>query len=113
MDFRPVEDRQDVGLGVDEQVELGAGQHDRLGPVLGEVGDDRLQLALALAADPAEHRLVIDDAVDDIDDLRLGRLSVRNENNAQARATQDLGSKILIGLLIKNISCTELRTTWD
>ena len=56
-------DWQDVGSRVDGQYKLSAAQHDRLDLLLGELGDQALQLALAVADDAAGGELFVDDAV--------------------------------------------------
>ena len=48
-----VVDREDVGADVDGKHQLGAAEDDRLDLLLGKVGDQGLQLALAVADDAA------------------------------------------------------------
>ena len=64
MDGGRVVDRQDVGAGVDGEHQLGAAEDDRLHLLLGQLGDQSLQLALAVADDAAGGELFVDDAVD-------------------------------------------------
>ncbi len=64
MDGGGVVDRQDVGADVDRQHQLGAAENHRLDLLLGELGDQRLQLALAVADDLPAREFLEDDAVD-------------------------------------------------
>ena len=59
-----VVDRDDVGADIDREHQLGAAQHHRLDLLLGELGDQRLELALAVADDPPDGELLEDDPVD-------------------------------------------------
>ena len=64
VDAGAVVDRQHVGIDVDHHLELGAGEHDRLGAVLLLDGDHRLERALGVAGHLADHQLVVDDPVE-------------------------------------------------
>ena len=59
-----VVDRDDVGADVDREHQLGAAEHHRLDLLLGKLGDQRLELALAVADDAAGGQLLEDDPVD-------------------------------------------------
>ena len=64
MDRGRVVDRQHVGADVDREHQLGAAEDDRLDLLLGKLGDQRLELALAVADDAAGGELLEDDPVD-------------------------------------------------
>ena len=56
--------RQDVGAGIDRQHQFGAAKDDRLDLLLAKLGDQRLELALAVADHAPGGELVVDDAID-------------------------------------------------
>ena len=73
MDRGGVVDRQDVGADVDGEHQFGAAEDDRLDLALAELGDQRLELALAVADDAAGGELLEDDPVDFVDPFGLDR----------------------------------------
>ena len=76
MNAGAVVDRQYVGIDVDDQLQLGAGEHDRVRAVLLLHRDHRLQRALGVARDFAQHELVVDDPVERLDVVEVGRQQV-------------------------------------
>lgn len=78
-----IEDRQDIGVDVDDHLQLGASQHDGLCAFLFEHGDDGLQFAFGLAGGFAEQQFVVDDPVQRLDPLHVGwqQLDVARETS--------------------------------
>jgi len=68
-----VVDRNDVRPDIDSEYQFGAAEHDCLHLLLGEIGNQRLQLALAVADDPACGQLFENDSVDFADPAWLDR----------------------------------------
>ena len=64
MDRGGVVDREHVGAGVDCEHQFGAAEDDRLHLLLCEIGDERLELALAVADNAACTQFLINDPVD-------------------------------------------------
>ena len=64
VDCGRVVDWNDVRADVDCKHQLGAAEDHGLDPLLGELGDQGLELALAVADDPAGGELLEDDPVD-------------------------------------------------
>ena len=93
-----------IGADVDRQHQLGAAEHDRLDLLLGELGDQRLQLALAVADDAAGGQLLVDDPVD------LAAPSRRRSARARCRAPR-CRSRTNGSVMVKRVpsSATRLR----
>ena len=82
-----VVDRKHVGADVDRQHQLGAAEDDRLDLLLGELGDQGLELALAVADDAAGGEFLEDDAVDLVASSR--RRSARARSRARSSRLAD------------------------
>ena len=90
MDLGRVVDGKDVGPGVDRKHQLGAAEHDGIDPAFRKLGDQGLELALAVADDLSSGELLEDDAVDLVDPLLLDR-DERDPAILQPAAEERLG----------------------
>ena len=76
VDARAVVDRQHIGVDVHHHLELGAGEHDRLGAACS------FSVIMVLSARSAsrvalpDHQLVVDDPVERLDVVEVGRQQV-------------------------------------
>ena len=76
VEFGRVIDRQDIGARIHRQHKLRAGQHHRVGLAALKLGQQRLERALAVAADDALGQFVKDDPVDGRDPVGRDREDV-------------------------------------
>ena len=79
VDIGGVVDREHVGVGIDDEFEFGAGEHDGFRPFFFLHRNDGLERAFGIACDPAEHEFLVNDPVDEFDITLIGREQVAQQ----------------------------------